>query len=220
MPPAPKLDLAQALVPPEEMAKIAFQYSELAGTTLSGIKGALDKLKGGLGEIEKKNLALEAGVGKPGDTTPLGKALASVQTQSATLGEALKKANVPQGMEAPPTGLEPIARAYEAWLAGGAMDTLLGQITSYFRSTPTAGPEAARTVPGRIVVDAQSAGPQRPTVEIDEVVIELEPPPEAPAPKQAPGAQGSRLPITLEQFTELMEQFTQDRSERWCGAHP
>ena len=209
----PEIDTSKALAPAGEFAKLGFAYSEAAAKTFADINAAIGKLKGGLGEIEKRNLALEAGVGKPGDASPLGKALTSVEARSNELGEALKKANVPEAAEGPSTGLEGIARAYETWLARGAMNTLLGQITTHFRAAPI-GPDAAKTIPGRIVLEAQSAGPPRPTVEIDEVIIELEPPPATSAPKEEAGPYGSKPRMTPDEFAELMTEYLHDQSQR------
>jgi hypothetical protein len=214
-----KLDLAKTLADPSAFADIAYKFSETVSKTFSGIDGAIGKIRGALGEIERTNRGLEAGVGKPGDTAPLGKALGSVEARSNELGEALKKANVPEGARTAATGLEPIAAAFEKWLAGGALNTLLGQITGYFRAGPTNGPEAEKSIPGRIVVDVQKAGTLRPTVEIDEVVIEVEPPLDAPAAKDADKPRASRPPITLDQFAELMADFARDRNERFGPAH-
>lgn len=64
------------------------------------------------------------------------------------------------------TGLEAIATAYESWLTGGGLSTLLGKITEHFTS-----PEGRAGVPRRIAEAALD--PPRATVQIDEVLIDL-----------------------------------------------
>ncbi|MFI1105940.1 hypothetical protein [Streptomyces melanogenes] len=66
----------------------------------------------------------------------------------------------------PATGLEAIATAYESWLTGGGLTTLLGKITEHFTS-----PEGRAGVPQRAAEAALD--PPRATVQIDEVLIDL-----------------------------------------------
>lgn len=70
----------------------------------------------------------------------------------------------------PATGLEAIAKAYEEWLVGAGMATMLERITGYFKAT---APSDVGSIPGAIV-----GGPvERPraSIVIDEVVIDLGP---------------------------------------------
>ena len=73
------LDLSNTLLPPEKLAKLGVEYGEAASSTFKDIKHAADKLTGALGEIEKRNRALEAGVGKSAEGSPLDKALKNVE---------------------------------------------------------------------------------------------------------------------------------------------
>src|SRR5262249_26331889 len=90
---------------------------------------------------------------------------------------------VPEKIE-PQTGLEAIANAYEKWLTGGGLQTLLGTITRHFTSK-----EGGTGIPQKVVEGALDR--PRATIRIDEVVIELEPaparPPEPPPSGQGPG---------------------------------
>jgi hypothetical protein len=95
----------------------------------------------------------------------LAASLDEVYTRSATLAGSLV---VPERLE-PKTGLEAIATAYEQWLSGGdGLQTLLGTITRHFRSD-----EGRGGIPQRIVEG--SLDRPRAVIQIDEVVIELEP---------------------------------------------
>ncbi|MFI1169992.1 hypothetical protein [Streptomyces melanogenes] len=66
----------------------------------------------------------------------------------------------------PESGLEAIATAYESWLTGGGLTTLLGRITEHFT-----GPEGGTGVPQRVAEAALDR--PRATVQIDEVLIDL-----------------------------------------------
>ncbi|MBI4671164.1 MAG: hypothetical protein HY741_05795 [Chloroflexi bacterium] len=78
-----------------------------------------------------------------------------------------------------------IAKAYEGWLAGGGLDKLLGLITVHLQKTPTSGPAAVGTMPAAAVGTA-APEPVRATVEIKELIIDLEPTPAAKTPAKAP----------------------------------
>jgi hypothetical protein len=95
--------------------------------------------------------------------------LRAVRENSAAFAEAFGAAERAV-RERPATGLEAIAAAYEQWLAGPGLTTLLGQITDYFRDTPAS---ATTSVPGQIVGTAVDR--PRASIEIDEVVIDLGP---------------------------------------------
>lgn len=214
----PQVELSKAF-PADEMAKLAADYNAAVTETSNAIRKASDKLKDALGDVEKRNRGLEAKVGESAKGSPLDQALKNVEGGSKNLGEKLAEANKRNAATGTSTGLEPIARAYESWLAGGAMNGLLEQITTYLRATPSTGPDAAKSVPGRIVVDAQSAGPLRPTVEIDEVVIEIDSP-NTPPPAEAQGAQGPTTSVTLSQFGELWDDLVTERRQRRLSLIP
>jgi hypothetical protein len=118
---------------------------------LTGLAGALDKAA-----IEESKLS----------NAKLDQRLSDVATRSKTLADQLV---VPEEIT-PDTGLAAIAKAYESWLSDkDGLDSLLGNITKHFSS-----PEGRTGIPQKIV----EGGLDRPraTVQIDEVVIEVEVP--------------------------------------------
>ncbi|MFF3450531.1 hypothetical protein ACFYXJ_25705 [Streptomyces sp. NPDC002667] len=94
--------------------------------------------------------------------TRLGRALDDVSLQSARLADRLV---VPEAAT-PRNGLTAIADAYESWLAHGGLTGLLASITGHFTS-----PEGREGIPRRA---AESADRARATVQIDEVVVDVE----------------------------------------------
>lgn len=106
--------------------------------------------------------------------------LTSVRERSAEFASAFAEAERAV-RESPETGLEAIARAYEQWLSGEGMSTLLDQITQQFRNTPAT---ATGSIPGAVVGEALP--PARASIEIQEVVIDLTPPEGRETPDGAP----------------------------------
>jgi hypothetical protein len=102
----------------------------------------------------------------------LGRALDDVSTQSARLADRL----VVGEAATPQTGLTAVANAYEAWLTHGGLDGLLSSITGHFAS-----PAGHDGIPRRA---AESADRTRATVQIDEVVVDVES--SAPGPVATP----------------------------------
>ncbi|WRZ90843.1 hypothetical protein OHB54_18255 [Streptomyces sp. NBC_01007] len=102
----------------------------------------------------------------------LGRALDDVSTQSARLADKLVvgEATTPQ------TGLTAVANAYEAWLTHGGLDGLLSSLTGHFAS-----PAGQNGIPRRAV---ESADRTRATIQIDEVVVDVES--AAPGPVATP----------------------------------
>jgi hypothetical protein len=146
------------------------------------------------GIAQQMNNAAETG--EQGFTRSLDGRLRTVRERSQTLADALSAA---QQAPRPQTGLERIATAYENWLTGGGLDSLLQNITQHFQATPTSGAAGARSIPGQIVTEA-AADLARATVAIEAVTIELEPPP--PPPANGPTA---ALTPTTPRVDELVE---------------
>ncbi|MFJ3895423.1 hypothetical protein [Streptomyces sp. NPDC090083] len=92
----------------------------------------------------------------------LGRALDEVSTQSARLADRL----VVGEAATPQTGLTAVANAYESWLTHGGLDGLLSSITGHFAS-----PAGQDGIPRRA---AESAGRTRATIQIDEVVVDVD----------------------------------------------
>ncbi|MET7486389.1 hypothetical protein [Streptomyces sp. NPDC005538] len=92
----------------------------------------------------------------------LGRALDDVSTRSARLADKLV---VDEAMT-PQTGLTAVANAYEAWLAHGGLDGLLSTITGHFAS-----PAGQAGIPRKVT---ESTDRTRATIQIDEVVVDVE----------------------------------------------
>lgn len=121
--------------------------------------------------------------------------LAAVRARSAEFAEAFSEAE--QAVrERPETGMEAIARAYEQWLSGDGLATLLDRITDQFRGTP---PADAHSIPGAIVGEAVDR--PRASIEIGEVVIDL-----TPAEEGESGPLGmSAVPTAEWMYAQLLE---------------
>jgi hypothetical protein len=134
--------------------------------------------------------------------TRLGGHLDQVAQQSNALAERL----VVDPAASPRTGLEAIATAYEKWISGTGLSTLLTRITSHFQST-----EGLRGIPSRVVEGA--ADQHRATIQIDEVVIEvIRPAAETPLPPGSVSPPGDYpLPQAGDEFERLA------RAEAWYG---
>ena len=145
------------------------------GTRIAGAGGRTD-LGTFAAEMDKTALAeLQL------SDSSLGGRLAEVRSKSATLAESVI---VPESLE-PRTGLEAIATAYEGWLTGGGLQTMLTSITKHFESA-----EGQRGVPETVVRTGRD-GP-RATIQIDDFVIEIEP--HGPAPGDRDGGDRSLGP--------------------------
>jgi hypothetical protein len=92
----------------------------------------------------------------------LGQHLDQVSQQSNALAERL----VVDPAASPRTGLEAIAGAYERWISGNGLTTLLNRITAHFQSA-----EGLRGIPSRVVEG--TVDQHRATIQIEEVVIEV-----------------------------------------------
>jgi hypothetical protein len=108
-----------------------------------------------------------------------------VEAQSAALARALGPARDLFNAQRPGSGLDRIAGAYQSWLQGGGMTTLMGRITDQLQHTPTSGPAPERTILGRIV-EALLPEPPGAVVEVGEVVIEIAPPAAQPTGALSP----------------------------------
>ncbi|HUO69802.1 MAG TPA: hypothetical protein VMU39_03415 [Solirubrobacteraceae bacterium] len=100
-----------------------------------------------------------------------------VAADSRALADALRPAEDALARREP-TGLDAVAQAYERWLTGGGMTSLMQRITDHFQRAPL-GEQPERSVLGRIV-DAVTGQRVRATVEIGELVVELGPAGERP----------------------------------------
>jgi hypothetical protein len=124
---------------------------------------------------------MEAAVGPHGEglTSTLQDRVGGVITSAETLTQALRTARDTAAATGG-TGLEAIAGAYERWITGTGLNEILERITTHFSENPAAAAPAG-SILGRITAAAGSllglmdnTEPARPTVEIGEVVVEID----------------------------------------------
>jgi hypothetical protein len=97
--------------------------------------------------------------------------LATARGHAVQLADSLRVAEE-ASRRRPATGLETIASAYEGWLRGGGLQTLMGELDAHFRGTPAAA--GAGSVAGQVVTGiVEGAGTRTVVVEIGEVTIDL-----------------------------------------------
>ena len=139
---------------------VATNTVELVGeattTGLRGLAGRLEKAA-----VTETKLSADS----------LGQHLAEVRKQSTALAGNLV---VGEQVQHTDTGLDAIAGAYQGWLREGGLKTLLDTITTHFSSE-----KGSAGVPQRITEGAMDR--PRASVQIDEVVIEVDPTAGVPA---------------------------------------
>lgn len=121
-------------------------------TALSGVGGRFDSAVRDEANFSKRILEKHAG---------------TIKERAKTLAGAI---TAPLEAESPATGLEAIATAYEQWLTGGGMKTVLGEINNHFKNSRS-GEEPS----GALSLMRGSYDRPRARVEIDSVEIILEP---------------------------------------------
>jgi len=163
-------NLRAILTDPATVGRATGALDRIQQVTQDGLRISGDAVTNGLRDIGGKldrAAAEEAAI----SNSSLAKRLDEVRDRSAELsgqlvvGEKIRTE----------TGLEAIADAYEKWLTGGGLDTLLGNITKHFASA-----EGRAGVPAAAAATAVMDRP-RATVQIDEVIIEVGGAPPAPA---------------------------------------
>lgn len=160
--PPPMPDFRVILGDPKLTGRATGALDRMQQVTSDGLRIVADSAQTGLRALGTRLDTAAAEEAKLSDTR-LGEHLATVRTQSTALAENL----VVGEKVRPETGLEAIATAYEGWLTKGGLDTLLKRITDHFSSA-----EGKAGIPDRIA----ESGMVRPraTVQIDEVVIEID----------------------------------------------
>ena len=164
-PPPPAPDIRGILTDPVMIDKITKSLDRVEQVTDMGLQLVKDTGTKGLTDLSSELNKAAIAESKLSDQT-LDRRLSDVAERSKTLAGQLI---VPERIE-PETGLEAIAKAYESWLSDkNGLDSLLGNITKHFNS-----PEGRTGVPQKIVEGAMDR--PRATIQIDEVVIEVEVP--------------------------------------------
>ncbi|ONI92914.1 hypothetical protein ALI22I_01170 [Saccharothrix sp. ALI-22-I] len=163
-PPPPNLAMIMAKVGADAQAatdRLTEAAEELVDQPTAKLRAGLTTFAEKLDEAAINEVALSG--------TSLAKRLQTLGARTSSTAEMLIPA-VPVRAE---TGFGPIAAAYGQWLATGGLRTLLDSMKTYFTTPPE------RSQP----VDRQPATERAPVVRIDEVVIDIAPPPAAPAPE-------------------------------------
>lgn len=131
----------------------------------------------------------------------------ALQQRSADFAGALAPA-LDAARRSPETGLERIANAYEGWLTGGGLDTILTRITAHFQATRTTD---SGSIPGRVVGTMDLP---RATVDIQDVTIEI---------TKAPATEGQTNPLvgpeplpeaTIIRIVEAVQRYHRDHDDR------
>ena len=211
--PPPMPDFRAILTDPAITGKATGALDRIQQVTSDGLRIVADNAQTGLRTLGTRLDTAAAAEAKLSDTT-LGQHLASVRQQSTTLAENL----IVGEKVSPDTGLEAIATAYEKWLTTGGLDTLLGRITDHFTSA-----EGRAGIPEKIA----ESGMIRPraTVQIDEVVIEVEGTPQQQQPQLVPVPDPLRGPgdFPMPADRDDMERYARmwfDYEQRGGGVQP
>jgi hypothetical protein len=114
------------------------------------------------------------------------------------------------------TGLDVIAKAYEAWLSGNGLQNLLSHMTDYFAKSDTKSAEMLKDAAvGPTTVDRPKA-----TIDIQDVVIELEPlAPAAPAVKEGDFV-AKEAGLTHDQLLKMLAELSHEIKERRFNFSP
>ncbi len=165
----PKMpSVADLAMPKAELDKLRQQLAGVSAGLVSGIEALTREVQSGFARMAAK---FDEMVQKEVDHSQgaYAERLDKVRANSEAFAKVFASAQE-AAAKRPATGLEAIAKAYEEWLVGAGMSTMLARITEYFKST---APSDTSSIPGAIV-----GGPvarPRASIEIDEVVIDLGP---------------------------------------------
>jgi hypothetical protein len=163
-------DLAALLLPPTAQTELVGKVDALGRTirdearvSFGAVQGAVD----GIGGRMRATIGtLDRGLDEE-LTSRLGRARGHAEDLAKSLQAAEDVSK-----RRPLTGLEAIAKAYEGWLQGGGLKTLMGQLDAHFRTS--AATEAEGSIAGRVVTGVLGgAGTRSVVVEIGEVTIDL-----------------------------------------------
>ena len=175
--PPPVPDIRSILTDPAMVARLTTALDRVEAVTGMGLDAVKEKGTTGLKDLGTELSKAAVAEAKLSDSN-LTQRLGEVSKNSKSLADQLI---VPENVQ-PETGLEAIAKAYESWLSDkNGLDSMLGNITRYFNT-----PEGSSGVPQKIVEGTMDR--PRATIQIDEVVIEVEVPPEQALPsEEGPG---------------------------------
>ncbi|KRA77025.1 hypothetical protein ASD78_05295 [Lysobacter sp. Root667] len=164
LPPMP--DPAALAAPPAALATLRAQMNDLRTGLLDGVQALTGSVATGFAALSARfdsMISTELDRSRSDYATNL----EAVRARSTEFAKAFAEAEKAV-RKRPETGMEAIAQAYETWLSGDGLRTLLDQITAQFSSTPAT---AGDSIPGRIVGEAVDR--PRASIEIQEVIIDL-----------------------------------------------
>lgn len=166
---SPMPDPASLAIPPAELAELRTQMDTLRDGLLRGVGDLSGTVATGFSTMaDSFNTLIRDELDRSQGSYATN--LETVRERSAEFAGAFAAAERAVRTR-PHTGLEAIATAYEQWLTGSGMTTLLDQITQHFSNTPAS---ADRSIPGLVV--GERVPPARASIEIQEVIIDLTPP--------------------------------------------
>lgn len=159
-------DPAALVAPPAALATLRAQMNDLRTGLLDGVQALTGSVATGFAALSAR---FDSMISTELDRSRSDYAanLEAVRARSTEFAAAFAEAERAV-RERPETGMEAIATAYEQWLAGSGLRTLLDQITAQFSSTAAT---AGDSIPGRIVGEAVDR--PRASIEIQEVIIDL-----------------------------------------------
>jgi hypothetical protein len=168
-------DIGELMVPADQVTALVTTLDDSRRAITDAVTGSFNAAERGLEGIQstlRRESTRAMGLFARDDDPRL----VALRGRADALAGALRPA-VDAARERPETGLEAIARAYETWVSGGGLQTILNRLTDHFSRTPTTGPDSERAIVGRIVAaSAGAAEPPTATIRIDRVEIEVAPP--------------------------------------------
>lgn len=205
----PPPSIAANLLPPGNFATLNATVSTALGDINDQVKKTFGTASGALSTLGRK---MDDAAKDKTFTDKLEQHTAEVRARSKTLADSItaaqEAAEKEGGAKSPATGLEVIATAYENWLKGGGLQSLLKNVTEYFQKSGSADVFKDKTQ-GPSTIDRPRA-----TIDIQDVIIELEPPAAAqPAPRESefvPKEPG----LTHDQLLKMLAELSHDLNER------
>ncbi len=200
---APPL-ISATLLPSADYAKLTKSVSDAIKGVQDNFKNTFDSATGTLDKITKQ---LDESAKDKDFNKALGPYIKDLRDHSRTLagaiGDSQKAAADAAAKGHPPTGLEIIAEAYEKWLKEGGLKGVLTYVTDYFKK-----PGAADALKNQAVTPTAVTEP-RATVDIQDMIIEIEAPPEATGTEEEKKPElhipDDLLPILRKFFRELRD---------------
>jgi hypothetical protein len=196
--------IPSALLPDDAVNKFAAKINESVGGVKTEIKNVFGAATSALDVLSK---TLDDAAKDKTFTDTLRGHIDKVRSNSDELARAFAKAEE-QKAGHPATGLETIADAYEKWLAGKGLEDLLSNVDQYFKR---AG--AVDTLRDKVIGPTTIDRP-RATVDIQDVIIELEPASEAPSATSMSVAPGTTTGVTPEEMLQQVAELLHELSER------